>query len=70
MRFDEHWFDCCFQGEVSFSLNNSLNNFCRGDMIGMFVGHDHANDYIIEYEGLYIGYGRKTGYGCYGPPPG
>ena len=39
-------------------------------MIGMFVGHDHANDYVNDYEGLKIGYGRKTGYGCYGPPPG
>ena len=41
-----------------------------GDVIGLFVGHDHANDYVNEYEGLYIGYGRKTGYGCYGPPEG
>ena len=41
-----------------------------GDMFGLFVGHDHANDYVNEYEGLYIGYGRKTGYGCYGPPEG
>lgn len=39
-------------------------------MIGMFVGHDHANDYVNDYEGLKIGYGRKTGYGSYGPAPG
>ena len=49
-------------------FHNQLNN--RGDMIGMFVGHDHKNDFVSDYEGLKIGYGRKTGYGCYGPAPG
>ena len=47
-----------------------INMIHSGDMIGLFVGHDHANDSVNEYEGLYIGYGRKTGYGCYGPPKG
>jgi len=30
-------------------------------------GHDHNNDYFGNYEGINLGYGRKTGYGCYGP---
>lgn len=55
------------------SKNGMSKRHClihSGDVIGLFVGHDHANDYMNEYEGLYIGYGRKTGYGCYGPPEG
>eukprot|EP00347_Sterkiella_histriomuscorum_P014383 403361077 len=30
-------------------------------------GHDHNNDYYGSYQGIYLGYGRKTGYGSYGP---
>ena len=31
------------------------------------VGHDHNNDYYGKYDGITLGYGRKTGYSCYGP---
>jgi len=31
------------------------------------AGHDHNNDYYGLYEGIYLTYGRKTGYGSYGP---
>eukprot|EP00347_Sterkiella_histriomuscorum_P010662 403375407 len=31
------------------------------------VGHDHNNDYMGDYEGINLAYGRKTGYSCYGP---
>lgn len=34
----------------------------------MFVGHDHSDDFCVDYEGIQLGYGRKTGYGSYGPP--
>ena len=32
-----------------------------------FAGHDHNNDYGGEYKGIDLVYGRKTGYGGYGP---
>lgn len=32
-----------------------------GDVMGTFVGHDHNNDYIGEYQGIYLAYGRFTG---------
>lgn len=35
-----------------------------------FCGHDHNNDFHGEYYGIELYYGRKTGYGGYGPPPG
>ncbi len=31
------------------------------------AGHDHDNDYYGYYEGVNLAYGRKTGYGGYGP---
>lgn len=42
----------------------------RGDVIALFCGHDHSNDYVNDFEGILLGYGRKTGYGCYGPAEG
>ena len=30
-------------------------------------GHDHNNDYQGSYQGINLSYGRKTGYGSYGP---
>ena len=43
-----------------------MNN--RNNILGVFAGHDHNDDFNVLYEGIYLGYGRKTGYGNYGPP--
>lgn len=32
-----------------------------GDVMGTFVGHDHVNDYVAQWKGLLLGYGRFTG---------
>eukprot|EP01135_Chromosphaera_perkinsii_P003016 Nk52_evm38s232 gene=Nk52_evmTU38s232 len=32
------------------------------------VGHDHNNDFQGDLDGIKLIYGRKTGYGSYGPP--
>ena len=42
-------------------LKNSANTKA------IYCGHDHNNDYKGFYEGVELVYGRKTGYGCYGP---
>ena len=34
---------------------------------GTSVGHDHNNEYTGEYDTLTLNYGRKTGFGSYGP---
>lgn len=34
----------------------------KGDVMGMFVGHDHANDWIGLEAGLAVGYGRCSGW--------
>lgn len=37
-----------------------------GDVKGVFVGHDHINDYWGELYGIKLGYSRSTGYATYG----
>ncbi len=37
-----------------------------GKMKGVFVGHDHINDYEGTLHGIKLCYGRGTGYQCYG----
>jgi hypothetical protein len=41
-----------------------------GNVKATFCGHDHCNDYWGDYYGISLYYGRKTGYGSYGPFPG
>lgn len=36
-------------------------------IIAMFCGHDHNNDFCSKLDGVELCYGRKTGYGSYGP---
>eukprot|EP00931_Biecheleriopsis_adriatica_P079016 TRINITY_DN52432_c0_g1_i1.p1 TRINITY_DN52432_c0_g1~~TRINITY_DN52432_c0_g1_i1.p1 ORF type:complete len:478 (-),score=52.00 TRINITY_DN52432_c0_g1_i1:81-1514(-) len=53
---------CCF------SANTGLFSAIKeaGNIWGVFHGHDHNNDFITRYEGIVIGFGRKSGYGGYG----
>ncbi|WP_127530386.1 metallophosphoesterase family protein [Paenibacillus kobensis] len=38
----------------------------RGDVSGVFVGHDHLNDYWGQLHGIRLCYGRYTGFNAYG----
>lgn len=42
----------------------------RGEMVSIFTGHDHKNDFAVQYDKILVGYTRKTGYGSYGPADG
>lgn len=44
-------------------LNSGLFTAMKemGDMKGMFVGHDHDNDYAVYWKGILLAYGRYTG---------
>lgn len=33
----------------------------RGDIFGVFCGHDHDNNYVVNYGGIALGYGRFSG---------
>ncbi|WP_162605273.1 metallophosphoesterase family protein [Jiangella ureilytica] len=38
----------------------------RGDVRGVFCGHDHVNTYVGNYYGVMLGYAGNTGFGTYG----
>jgi hypothetical protein len=38
----------------------------RGDVRGVYVGHDHTNTYDGDYYGIRLGYAPGTGFGTYG----
>jgi len=59
-------------GVCCFSVNTGLFAAFKqmGDVISVHCGHDHDNDFYGLYSGIMLAYGRKTGYGGYGPPPG
>lgn len=38
----------------------------RGDVLGVYVGHDHVNTYEGTWYGIRLGYGGNIGYGTYG----
>lgn len=54
--------------ECPSNVNSGLFNVAkdRGDVLGMFVGHDHVNTYIGNYNGIYLGYDGSIGYQTYG----
>ncbi|OXS61239.1 metallophosphoesterase [Cohnella sp. CIP 111063] len=57
----------CFEGISSPRVNSGLFAAMleMGDVMGAFVGHDHANDYSGELHGIRLCYGRSTRYVSY-----
>ncbi len=49
--------------ECAGKLNSGMFAAMRqaGDVMGVFVGHDHDNDYIGNYYDIYLAYGRYSG---------
>lgn len=45
------------------ALNSGLFTAMKemGDIKGVFVGHDHDNDYAVMWQGILLAYGRYTG---------
>ena len=57
---------CC--SSVNTNLFNSFKKY--GNVQAVFCGHDHNNDYWGDYDGVRLHFGRKTGFGGYGPAKG
>lgn len=49
-------------------INSGIFNAAleRGDILGMYCGHDHTNTYTGDYYGIELGYSPGTGFGTYG----
>lgn len=52
-----------YENECPPNLNTGMYAamFEAGDVLGMFVGHDHVNDYLVDYNGIALAYGCWTG---------
>lgn len=52
-----------YENECPPSINTGMYAamFEAGDVMGMFVGHDHVNDYLVDYNGIALAYGCWTG---------
>lgn len=52
-------------------LNSGMLTSCieMGDVMGIFVGHDHDDDYIGLHYGIALAYGRVSGHSAYGDLP-
>ncbi len=48
-------------------VNNGFFDLCKelGSTKNIIVGHDHVNDFSILYEGIYLTYAVKSGFGSY-----
>ncbi len=39
----------------------------KGDVLGLYVGHDHNNSFVANYKGIDLGYTQGAGFNVYGP---
>ena len=39
----------------------------KGEMLGIYVGHDHNNSFVADYKGIDLGYTQGAGFNVYGP---
>ena len=58
----------CLETPCSPEINTGMfaAMFEMQDIFGVFVGHDHDNDFIGQYRGIALAYGRATGVDTYG----
>ena len=72
-KFKEAWSSGLINGERIEEESCAKINLClfntvvkTGDVKGIFVGHDHLNNYFAILKGIKLGYAGYTGYGSYG----
>ena len=39
----------------------------KGEVLGLYVGHDHINSFVADYKGIDLGYAQGAGFNVYGP---
>ena len=72
--FEEtNFYGCKNEHVASPELNSGLFTAMKeqGDVMGVFAGHEHDNDFIVGWYGIALAYGRVTGIGAdaYGKLP-
>lgn len=60
-----------FMGEYPASPDVNSGEFEKisekGDVLGLFVGHDHINSFVANLRGVDLGYTQGAGFNVYGP---
>lgn len=60
-----------FMGEspaAPFTNSGEIDAFLeKGEVLGLFVGHDHNNSFVANYKGIDLGYTQGAGFNVYGP---
>lgn len=60
-----------FMGEspaAPFKNSGEVDAFLeKGEMLGLYVGHDHNNSFVSDYKGIDLGYTQGAGFNVYGP---
>lgn len=72
-EYKEAWNEGSVSGTRNEEISSPLVNtglftsiLIDGKVSGVFCGHDHDNDFIATYHGVTLGFGRVSGYHCYG----
>ena len=57
----------CYELSCPSPVNNGFYSLCQelGSTKTILVGHDHVNDYHINYNGIKLAYAVKSGFGSY-----
>ena len=68
MEHDKYAVGSQYETPASSEINSGLFSVFleSGDVMGVFVGHDHINDYIGNLYGISLGYGRVSGFDAVG----
>lgn len=68
IRHNDNTVGNMLETDASAEVNSGLfvNMYEQGDIMGIFVGHDHGNDFVGVHHGIALGYGRCTGYNASG----
>ncbi len=60
-----------FMGEspaAPFTNSGEIDAFLeKGEILGLYVGHDHNNSFVSKYKGIDLGYTQGAGFNVYGP---
>ncbi len=60
-----------FMGEspaAPFTNSGQIDAFAeKGEVLGVYVGHDHNNSFVSKYKGIDLGYTQGAGFNVYGP---
>lgn len=60
-----------FMGEspaAPFTNSGEIDAFLeKGEVLGLYVGHDHNNSFVANYKGIDLGYTQGAGFNVYGP---